>query len=65
MDKRQRRVFAVTTAAILVIFALFVVLLQINPGMRSGLDLLSTVLIVIGAVVLITAFLLMLRGRRN
>ena len=65
MDSRQRRVFTGVTVGLLVVFAAVFVLLRVVPGSGDVVDVVGTVLMVAGGLLLVGALLVMVRNRRT
>jgi hypothetical protein len=65
MDRRQRRVFLSVTIGMLVVLAAVFTLLQVAPDAGDAVDVIGTVLMVAGGVVLVGALIVLLRNRRT
>ncbi|MFJ9784824.1 hypothetical protein ACIRSS_34995 [Amycolatopsis sp. NPDC101161] len=65
MGTRQRKIFLGVTIGVLVVLAAVFTLLRVSPDAGEAVDVVSTVLMVAGGVVLVGALIVLLRNRRT
>lgn len=65
MDRRQRGIFLGVTIGVLVVLAAVFALLQVAPDAGEAVDVIATILLVAGGVVLVGALIVLLRRRKT